>query len=152
LQGLTHRDHPWPAPPTGGYSVTIRDLIAACDPEAFPVVGLGFARAALEAWSPNHSAICRWLDEPGSLPGPDAVHGPAPTAPLPYKKRMTAGERERELGRRLSELAHWASEAGFQSVDLQSVFRHGGDDPAGVELRIALDDWGAGVLVAAIHE
>jgi hypothetical protein len=60
-----------------------------------------------------------------------------------------AGERERELGRRLSELARWAREAGFESVVLRPVLRYGGDDPAGAELRIAIDDRGAQVLVAA---
>ena len=59
------------------------------------------------------------------------------------------GDRERELGRRLEELACWAQEAGFESVVLQPVFRYGGDDPAGAELRIAIDSRGAHVPVAA---
>ena len=58
-------------------------------------------------------------------------------------------ERERELGRRLGELARWAAEAGFESVVLQPVLRFGGDDPAGAELRIAIDGRGAQILVAA---
>ena len=61
----------------------------------------------------------------------------------------TTRERKRELGRRLGELAHWAKEAGFESVVLRPVFRYGGDDPAGAELRIAIDDRGAQVLVSA---
>ena len=59
------------------------------------------------------------------------------------------GERERELGRRLGELAHWAEEVGFESVVLRPVLRYGGDDPAGAELRIAIDSRGAHVLGAA---
>ncbi len=59
------------------------------------------------------------------------------------------GQRERELGRRLSELADWAQRVGFEYVELQPVLRHGGDDPAGAELRIAIDRRGAQVLVRA---
>ena len=59
------------------------------------------------------------------------------------------GERERELGRRLSELAHWAEGAGFDYVELHPVLRHGGEDPAGAELRIGIDRRGAQVLVKA---
>lgn len=58
-------------------------------------------------------------------------------------------ERERELGRRLSQLADWAVRAGFEYVELQPVLRHGGDDPAGAELRIGIDRRGAQVLVKA---
>ena len=63
---------------------------------------------------------------------------------------MAVGERERELGRKLSELARWAQDAGFDYVELQPVLRHGGDDPAGAELRIAIDRRGAQVLVTAV--
>ncbi len=62
---------------------------------------------------------------------------------------MNDGDRERELGRRLSELAHWARRAGFEYVELHPVLRHGGSDPAGAELRIAIDRRGAQVLVKA---
>lgn len=62
---------------------------------------------------------------------------------------LTDAERDRELGRRLSELADWAYRAGFEYVELQPVLRHGGDDPAGAELRIGLDRRGAQVLVRA---
>jgi len=61
----------------------------------------------------------------------------------------TDGERERELGRKLSELARWAQDAGFEYVELQPVLRHGGDEPAGAQLRIGLDRHGAQVLVTA---
>ena len=62
---------------------------------------------------------------------------------------IAAGERERELGRKLSELAKWAQNAGFEYVELQPVLRHGGSDPAGAELRISIDRRGAQVLVTA---
>jgi hypothetical protein len=62
---------------------------------------------------------------------------------------IAIGDRERELGRKLSELANWAQNAGFEYVELQPVMRHGGDDPAGAELRIGIDRRGAQVLVTA---
>ena len=58
-------------------------------------------------------------------------------------------ERERELGRKLSELARWAQDAGFDCVELQPVMRNGGDEPAGAQLRISIDRRGAQVLVTA---
>ncbi len=62
---------------------------------------------------------------------------------------IAVAERERELGRKLSELAHWAQDAGFYFVELQPVLRHGGSDPAGAELRIAIDRRGAQAIVTA---
>jgi hypothetical protein len=58
-------------------------------------------------------------------------------------------ERERELGRKLSELASWAEGAGFDFVELQPVLRHGGDEPAGAQLRIGVSRKGIQALVTA---
>lgn len=58
-------------------------------------------------------------------------------------------ERERELGRKLSELARWAEAAGFDFVELQPVLRHGGDEPAGAQLRIGVSRKGIQALVTA---
>jgi sugar phosphate isomerase/epimerase len=57
--------------------------------------------------------------------------------------------REQELGRKLSELARWAEEAGFDFVELEPVLRHGGDEPAGAQLRIGISRKGIQVLVKA---
>jgi sugar phosphate isomerase/epimerase len=62
---------------------------------------------------------------------------------------ISVGERERELGRKLSELARWAQDAGFEYVELEPVMRHGGDEPAGAQLRISVDRRGVQVLVTA---
>jgi hypothetical protein len=60
-----------------------------------------------------------------------------------------AAEREQELGRKLSELASWAEEAGFDFVELQPVLKHGGDEPAGAQLRIGVSRKGIQALVTA---
>jgi sugar phosphate isomerase/epimerase len=57
--------------------------------------------------------------------------------------------REQELGRKLSELARWAEAAGFDFVELEPVLRHGGDEPAGAQLRIGISRKGIQVLVTA---
>ena len=57
--------------------------------------------------------------------------------------------REQELGRKLSELARWAEEAGFDFVELLPVLRHGGDEPAGAQLRIGVSRKGIQALVTA---
>ena len=64
-------------------------------------------------------------------------------------EELVTPERERELGRKLSELARWAEEAGFDLVELEPVARHGGDEPAGAQLRIGISRKGIQALVTA---
>jgi sugar phosphate isomerase/epimerase len=64
-------------------------------------------------------------------------------------EEFAAGVRERELGRKLSELARWAEDAGFDFVELEPVFQHGGNEPAGAQLRIGISRKGIQALVTA---